>query len=105
MEVGSGGPGMKQEVALDPLKSPAGQLGVGVSYEPLQQTVGSSRSGGGLCRVKGQYRIIVDKRATSDERVVTLASALSTFDTSELELPDNVREILRLHAGRKRPAA
>jgi hypothetical protein len=63
---------------------------------------------GGLCKVKGTYRIIVDKRATSEERVITLASALSTFDTSELELPAKVREILRQYEGsskHKRTAA
>ncbi len=92
---------MKPEVVLELLETTADQLGVRVSYEPLQHSVVN----GGLCRVKGQYRIIVDKRATSEERVVTLATALATFDTSELELPNHIREVLRLHTTRKRPAA
>lgn len=95
---------MKPEVVLELLESTADQLGVRVSYESLQQMV----INGGLCRVKGEYRIIVDKRATSEERVVTLASALAGFDTSELVLPAPVREILRVHAKKavvRRPAA
>jgi hypothetical protein len=92
---------MKPEVVLELLETAADQLGVRVSYEALQQTVGN----GGLCRVKGQYRIIVDKRATSEERVVTVATALAGFDTTELELPDHIRDVLRLHTGRRRPAA
>jgi hypothetical protein len=53
---------------------------------------------GGLCKVKGAYRIIVDKRASSEERVVTLATALATFDTTALELAPKVREILRQYS-------
>ena len=53
---------------------------------------------GGLCRVNKQWRVIVDRRASDDERVQTLAGALAGFDTSELELPTAARELLRAHA-------
>ena len=86
---------MKPDVLLELLESVADQLGIKVSYESLQTSVGH----GGLCRLKGQYRVIVDKRATSEERVTTLATALATFDTSELEIPQKVREVLRQHEG------
>ena len=86
---------MKPEVLLELLEAAADQLGIKVSYEPLQTSVVH----GGLCRVKGTYRVIVDKRATADERVTTLATALATFDTSELELPQKVRDVLKLHEG------
>lgn len=90
---------MKPEVLLELLEHAAEQLSIKVSYEPLQSTVVH----GGLCRVKGQYRVIIDKRATAEERVVTLATALGGFDTSELELPAKVREVLHTYAGSKRP--
>lgn len=86
---------MKADVLLELLEAAADQLGIRVSYEPLQTSVVN----GGLCRVKGLYRIIVDKRATSEERITTLATALATFDVSELELPAKVREVLRMHEG------
>jgi hypothetical protein len=95
---------MKPEVVLELLENTADQLGIRVSYEPLATTV----MHGGLCKVKGAYRIIIDKRATAEERVITLATALSTFDTTELELPAKVREILRQYEGsskHKRTAA
>ena len=95
---------MKPEVLVELLENAAEQLGIRVSYEPLQTSVGN----GGLCRVKGQYRIIVDKRATAEERMVTLATAIATFDTSELELAPKVREVLRQYEGsakHKRTAA
>lgn len=86
---------MKPEVLLELLESAADQLGIKVSYEPIQTSVVH----GGLCRVKGTYRIIVDKRATPEERVTTVATALATFDTSELELSQKVRDVLKLHEG------
>jgi hypothetical protein len=90
---------MKPEVVLELLEAAAEQLKVRVSYEPLQSSVVH----GGLCRVKGEYRIIVDKRASAEERVTTLATALAQVlkqpgatDTA-IELPPKVREVLRMH--------
>jgi hypothetical protein len=91
---------MKPEVLLELLENAADQLGVRVSYEALQTSVVH----GGLCRVKGQYRIIVDKRATSEERVVTLASAMALLPSADLaaiELVPQVRELLACY---RRPA-
>jgi hypothetical protein len=86
---------MKPEVLLELLEAAADQLGIAVSYEPLQTTVVH----GGLCKVKGAYRVIIDKRATTEERITTLATAVASFDTSELALPQKVRDVLRTHEG------
>lgn len=85
---------MKPEVMLELLESAADQLGIKVSYEPLQNSIGLR---GGLCKVKGAFRVIIDKRATSEERMITLATALAGFDTTELELPQKVRDTLRTY--------
>src|SRR5262245_11229348 len=93
---------MKPEVMLELLESAAQQLKVRVSYEPLQTSVVH----GGLCRVKGEYRIIVDKRASAEERVTTLASALAKLikvEDTGVELPENVLEVLRMHEPAARP--
>jgi hypothetical protein len=90
---------MKPEVLLESLESAAEQLKVRVSYEPLQTSVVH----GGLCRVRGEYRIIVDKRASAEERVTTLATALAQvtrltgLDLGTIELPPKVRDVLRMH--------
>ena len=89
---------MKSELMLELLEAAADQLSIKVSYE----TLGASIGHGGLCRVKGQYRVIVDKRATPQERVTTLASALGSFDITDLELPQKVRDIIRFHEGSAR---
>lgn len=85
------------DVMLELLESAADQLGIKVSYEALQIAGLQSGLRGGLCKVKGEYRVIIDKRATNEERVTTLATAIAGFDTSELELPQKVRDLLRLY--------
>jgi hypothetical protein len=97
---------MKPEALLELLENVADQLGIRVSYEQLQSSVVT----GGLCKVKGVYRIIIDKRATPEERVGTLATALATCPgvrLDELELAPKVRELLRLHepSGKHRKTA
>lgn len=89
---------MKPEVMLELLEAAAAQLAIKVSYETMTASVGH----GGLCRVKGLYRVIIDKRATPPERVATLASALASFEIGELELPEKVREVIRFHEGSAR---
>jgi hypothetical protein len=84
------------EEMLELLESAAAQLGVKVSYEALQ--AGSS---GGLCRVKGEYRLIADKRAPLGDRVATLAHGLAQLDWSGLELPPRVQARLRQHQMRR----
>jgi len=95
---------MKPEVALELLETAAEQLKVRVSYEPLQTSVVH----GGLCRVKGEYRIIVDRRATAEERVTTVATALAQVlkviqtsgdaaNDAAVELSPKVRAVLRMH--------
>jgi hypothetical protein len=89
---------MKSDVMLELLENAADQLSIKVSYEPLQST-GMTGMRGGLCKVKGEYRVIIDKRATNEERIQTLATAIAGFDTTELELPQKVRDLLRMYEG------
>ena len=84
------------EGMVELLESVAVQLGVNVSYEALQ--AGSS---GGLCRVKGEYRLIVDKRAPLGDRIATLAQGLAQLDWAGLDLPPRVQARLRQYAMRR----
>jgi hypothetical protein len=97
---------MKPEVLLELLESAADQLKIRVSYEPLQTSVVP----GGLCKVKGEYRVIVDKRASAEERVTTLAAAIAQMvertqaDTTVLDLSPKIQEILRMYMSPVRAA-
>lgn len=81
---------------LEALENAATGLEVRVSYESLSSFLGH----GGLCRVRGQYRVIIDKRATTEERVATLAQSLGRIDTGGRDLPAKVRELVELYSDR-----
>ncbi len=98
-KTGASGVVAKPDVMVELLENAAEQLRIKVSYEPLQTSGIQTGLRGGLCRVKGEYRVIIDKRATNEERLTTLATALAGFDTSELELPQKVRDLLRMYEG------
>ncbi|MFO0633764.1 MAG: hypothetical protein U0168_13020 [Nannocystaceae bacterium] len=82
---------MNAEQQLQELERVAEQLRVEVSYEPM---AGLVQGTGGLVKLRGQYRIIVDKRLRAAERVNILADALRRFDLARLELPAPVRRLL-----------
>lgn len=97
---------MKPTAVLETLEGAAAQLGVRVTYEPLATAgLGGPGTHGGMCRVKGELRVIIDKRATPQERVATLATALARLDTSNLALSAKVREFLHFYAERPASAA
>jgi len=92
---------MKPQAMLEELEKAAAELSAKVSYESLAATVGI----GGLCRVKGEYRIIVDKRSTARERVAALAQAISNLDYAELSLSKKVREVVDFYRNARARAA
>jgi hypothetical protein len=75
---------MKPDVLLEKLEARAATLAVRVSYEQLGHVAPIAQHGG-LCRVKGQYRIIIDKRATTEERAVTLQACLEEVERRQNE--------------------
>ncbi len=83
---------MKPDQLLPILEEAAGRLDITIKYEGL---AASGVSGtGGLCKVRGQWWLIVDKKATPSERVAILVDALAGFETGALALSDKVEELL-----------
>ena len=90
---------MKPAAALELLEAAAQQLHVRVCYESLQSSVGH----GGVCRVRDEFRVIIDKRATAEERVATLGAALASLQAVLPEgleaLVPKVISLIRSHEG------
>ncbi len=82
---------MNAQEKLTELEALAGELEVDVSYEPM---AGLVQGIGGLCRVRGRYRIIVDRRLKPPERLQVVADALRRFDTEEHFVSPQVRKLL-----------
>ena len=83
---------MKAEQLTEILEAAASQLGVKVHYENL--VASGPTGGGGLCKVKGEWRVIIDKKTAPSERASILADALASVDTESIFLPPKVRELL-----------
>lgn len=94
---------MKAEQMAEALEAAAGQLGVRVKYEPL--AVGAVATNGGLCRVRGEWWVLIDRKTSAQERAAILLEALSQLDTDQVFLPPKLREALQARrAARERPA-
>jgi len=94
---------MKAEQLTEILETAAQQLGVKVRYENL--AAAGPTGGGGLCKVKGEWWIIIDKKTAPSERASILCDALATMDTNAVSLPPKVRELLdHRRAGMPKPA-
>jgi hypothetical protein len=89
---------MKSEQMIEALERAAALLDVQVRYEALGAS--GVQGGGGLCKVRGAWWVIIEKKATASERVAILADALCGFDSDNIDLPPKVREISSWRVGR-----
>jgi hypothetical protein len=90
---------MKAEHLTEALETAAKQLGISVRYEALAP--GGVSGSGGLCKVKGEWWVIIDKKATASERSSVLIEALSSFDTDAVFLPPKAREAVQARRAAK----
>jgi hypothetical protein len=85
---------MKIDETLRELEGVAEKKKIRVSYE----AIGGELGAGGLCKVKGEHRVIVDKRATDGEKVTVLAQALSRFPLDDLFISEETRALIERSA-------
>jgi len=82
---------------LTELEALAEKLELTVVYDHF---TGEGMSTGGLCKVKGTWRVIIERRASPSEKVSILANALSRFDLEQHFLSPAVRELIEQVAAR-----
>jgi len=82
---------MRAEQMTESLEQAAAHLGVRVRYETM---TGETAGSGGLCKLKGQWCVLIDRRTPPAERAALLVDALAGFDTEGIYLPPEVREAL-----------
>lgn len=93
---------MKPEQITEALEQAAAQLGVEVRYETM---TGDASGGGGLCKVRGQWRVIMDRKTAPADRAATLIDALAGFDTDAIFLPPKLRDALAAKRGERGSAS
>lgn len=82
---------MKPEQITEALEKAAAHLGIRVRYETM---TGDTAGGGGLCKLKGQWCVIIDRKTPASDRAAVLVDALANFNTDDVYLPPQVREAL-----------
>lgn len=82
---------MKPEQITDALEQAAVQVGVRVRYETM---TGDSAGAGGLCKIRGEWTVIIDRKATPSDRAAMLVEALAQFDMDAIFLPPEIRQAL-----------
>jgi hypothetical protein len=91
---------MKPEQMTEVLEQAAHQLGIKVRYETL---TGETMGAGGLCKIRGEWAVIIDRRANASDRAALLVESLASFDTDSVFLPPELREaVVQRRAARAR---
>ncbi|MEN6318391.1 MAG: hypothetical protein ABFD82_06505 [Syntrophaceae bacterium] len=83
---------MDDHTALSQLEGLAYQLGIHVRYEKIGEE--DVKSAGGLCLVKGTHVIIINSKATTKDKIQTLAKALRNFDLNDVYIRPALRDLL-----------
>ena len=83
---------MKNSELIEILEGVAGKIGMVIRNETL--AVGSPSGSGGVCKVRGEWWLLIDKKATPADRAAMLADALCAFDVSNIEMPKRVRDLI-----------
>lgn len=87
---------MDDVATLNQLEELAGRLGMTIRYEPLK--IDGSGNMGGFCRIKGQDFVIVNKKATTQERIHVLADVLKRRELGEIYILPSLRKLLEQEA-------
>ncbi len=82
----------RAEAMLSQLEELARGLAITIRYEALKQE--GPFAAGGLCRVRGEYLLIMNSKLAAEEKIDVLAKALKRFDLSQVYLKPGVREFL-----------
>jgi hypothetical protein len=93
---------MKPEQMTETLEQAATQLGIQVRYETM---TGDAAGGGGLCKLKGVWCVIIDRKTPPTERAAMLIEALAGFDTDAVFLPPQLRDAIAAKRAERAPAA
>ncbi len=85
---------MDENTTIEQLEELIKSFGVQIRREPIKQDEDLVKVVGGLCLLRGEYVLIISSKATTLERINTLAAALKHFDLDQIYLRPVLRELL-----------
>ncbi len=83
---------LKEELLLSQLEELAGKIGIAIRYENVSTE--ESFSSGGLCRLKGEYVLIIHSQVGVEEKIRIISEALKSFSISDIYVKPVIRELL-----------
>ena len=83
---------MNDGVLLSQMEELAGKLGIEIRYGNIPGE--DSHRTGGLCRVKGQYKLIIHSRLTVKEKIGVIIKNLKGFELDDVYVIPVIRELL-----------
>jgi len=83
---------LDENTLLSQLEELAQSLKIEVRYESFKGEVAFST--GGLCKLKGEYLLIINSKASVREKAEAIAGALKRFDLGQVYLRPGLREFL-----------
>jgi hypothetical protein len=93
---------MKPEQITETLEQAAAHLGIRVRYETM---TGDTAGCGGLCKVRGAWCVIIDRKTPPADRAALLIEALAAFDTDAVFLPPQLRDAIAAKRAQSRPSS
>ena len=85
---------MDEDTLIDHLEELAEGFGIQICYEAIKQDEESTNVIGGLCLLKGEYVLIINSKATANDRINALAVAVKHFDLDQVYMRPALRELL-----------
>jgi len=85
---------MDEDAIIEQLEELVKTFGIQIRSEPIKQDEDLVKVVGGLCLLKGEYVLIINSKATTMDRIWTLATALKHFDLDRIYLRPVLRELL-----------
>ena len=85
---------MDENIIIEQLEELVKGFGIQIRSEAIKQDEDLVKVVGGLCLLRGEYILIINSKATTMERINTLATALKHFDLDQIYLRPVLRELL-----------
>jgi hypothetical protein len=85
---------MDEQFIIGQLEGLVERFGIQIRYEPMHQDEESVKIVGGMCRLKEEYVVIINSKATFAEKIRALGETLKHFDLDGVYILPAVRELL-----------
>jgi len=85
---------MDENTIIDQLEELIKSFGVQIRHEAIKQDEDSVKVVGGLCLLRGEYVLIINSKATIEDKIRALGMALKHFDHEKIYMLPVLRELL-----------